>query len=139
MLDVYSSATLPGDQWRLDARPGRYLILELDPADANAAVNANSADGATAPRDLDGAYTVTQTAALRDDRGRTLTPPPYALSNDGVVQPVVDAFERRSYTDAAGTRLAFRLFRPTSGRPIRSCSSCTAAVRPARRRSRRPT
>ena len=116
VLDVYSSPTLPGDEWRLDARPGRYLILELDPADANAAVNANSADGATAPRDLDGAYTVAQTAALRDDRGRTLTPPPYALENDGVVQPVVDAFERRSFTDAAGTRLAFRLFRPTSGR-----------------------
>ena len=127
VLDVYSSPTLPGDEWRLDARPGRYLIVELDPGDANAGVNGNSADGATAPRDLDGAYTVTQTAVLRDDRGRTLTPPPYALENDGVVQPVVDAFERRSYTDAAGTRLAFRLFRPRRPPP-------SARARPARRR-----
>jgi predicted peptidase len=116
VVDVYSSAVLPGDEWRLDARPGRYLILELDPADANAAVNANSADGATAPRDLRGAYTITQTAALRDDFGRTLQPPPFALENDGIVQPVVDEFERRSFTDATGTRLAFRFFRPASPR-----------------------
>ena len=115
-VDVYSSPALPGDEWRGEARPGRYLIVELDPADANAAVNGNSADGATAPRDLDGAYTVAQTAAFRDDRGRTLTPPPYALENDGVVQPVVDSFERRSFTDAAGTRLAFRLYRPREAR-----------------------
>ena len=116
VLDVYSSPALPGDDWRGDARPGRYLIIELDPADASAAVNGNSADGATAPRDLDGAYTVTQTAAFRDDRGQTLTPPPYALENDGVVQPVVDSFERRAFTDAAGTRLAFRLYRPRETR-----------------------
>ena len=86
VLDVYSSPALPGDEWRLDARPGRYLIVELDPADAAAAVNGNSADGATAPRDLDGAYTVTQTTAFRDDRGRTLTPPPFAIENDGVMR-----------------------------------------------------
>jgi predicted peptidase len=116
VVDVYSSPGLPGDDWRADARPGRYLIVELDPGDANAAVNGNSADGATAPRDLDGAYTVTQTTAFRDDRGRTLTPPPYALENDGLVQPVVDSFERRSFTDAAGTRLAFRLYRPRETR-----------------------
>ena len=118
VLDVYSSPALPGDEWRLDARPGRYLIVELDPADAAAAVNGNSADGATAPRDLDGAYTVTQTTAFRDDRGRTLTPPPFPIENDGVIQPVIDDFARRSFTDAAGTRLAFRLYRPATQRPV---------------------
>jgi predicted peptidase len=118
VTDVYSSPVLPGDEWRLDARPGRYLIVELDPADAAAAVNGNSADGATAPRELEGAYSVTQTAAFRDDRGRTLAPPPYALENDGVVQPVVDRFERRAFTDAAGTRLAFRLYRPPTQRRV---------------------
>jgi predicted peptidase len=95
--------------------PGRYLILDLDPADANASANTNSADGATAPRDLRGAYTITQTAAVGE-----LAPPPFALENDGVIQPVVDDFARRTFTDAAGTRLAFRFFRPETLRGGRS-------------------
>ena len=52
VVDVYSSPALPRDDWRGEARPGRYLIVALDPADANAGVNGNSADGATAPRNL---------------------------------------------------------------------------------------
>ncbi len=90
---------------------GGALILELDAADANAGVNGNSADGATAPRNLVGAYTITQTAPIRG-----LETLPYSLENDGVVNPVVDRFERRSFTDAAGTRLAFRLYRPKPSR-----------------------
>ena len=119
VTDVYSRRALPGDTWRAKGEAGRYLIVELDAADANASVNTNSADGATAPRDLDGAYTVSQTAALRDDRGRHLAPPPFALENDGVVQPVVDDFGRRSLTEQ-GTRLAFRFFRPERLRRGRS-------------------
>ena len=129
VVDVYSSPALPGDEWRGDARPGRYLIVELDPADANAAVNGNSADGATAPRDLDGAYTVTQTAAFRDDRGRTLTPPPYALENDGVVQPVVDSFERRVVHRRGGDAARLPALPPARDAPSRP-----ARARPARRR-----
>jgi predicted peptidase len=112
VTDVYSRGELPGDTWRARGEPGRYLIVELDAADANAAANGNSADGATAPRDLRGAYTIDQTASVRDARGQELPPPPFALENDGVVQPVVDDFGRRAFTDAAGTRLAFRFFRP---------------------------
>ena len=119
VTDVYSSRALPGDTWRRTGEVGRYIIVELDPADANASVNTNSADGATAPRDLDGAYTVSQATALRDDRGRELVPPPFALENDGVVQPVVDDFARRSFTEQ-GTRLAFRFFRPERLRRGRS-------------------
>ncbi|MDA0169231.1 alpha/beta hydrolase-fold protein [Solirubrobacter taibaiensis] len=82
----------------------RSLIVALDPADANAGVNGNSADGATAPRNLVGAYSVTQAGQ------------PFTYENDGVLNPVVDDFERRSFTDAAGTRLAFRLYRPKPSR-----------------------
>lgn len=101
-------------------RAGRYLILELDPADPNALVNGNSADGATAPRDLRGAYAISQTTDVRDDRGQPLPAPPFALENDGIVNPVVDDFGRRTFTDAAGTRLAFRFFRPETARRGRS-------------------
>jgi predicted peptidase len=88
-------------------RPGRYLILALDPADANAPANGNSADGATAPHDLRGAYTITQA-----DGARGLPPLPTAVENEGLVTPVVDDFARRSFTDSAGTRIAYRFFRP---------------------------
>jgi predicted peptidase len=94
---------------------GRSLILALDPADANATANYNTADGATAPRDLRGAYRIEQTADVRG-----LDPLPFGLENDGVVQPVVDDFARRSFADAAGTRIAFRFFRPRSLRHGRS-------------------
>jgi predicted peptidase len=94
---------------------GRTLFLELDPADANAAVNGNSPDGATAPRDLRGAYLIEQTADVRG-----LDALPFGLENDGVIQPVVDDFGRRSFRDEAGTRLAFRFFRPESLRRDRS-------------------
>jgi predicted peptidase len=86
---------------------GRSLILALDPADANAGVNGNSADGATSPRDLRGAYAVEQTADVRG-----VATLPTGVENDGVVAPVVDDFARRSFTDAAGTRIAYRFFRP---------------------------
>jgi predicted peptidase len=92
-------------------RPGRYLILALDPADANAPANGNSADGATAPHDLRGAYTVTQTAAVAG-----LPPLATAVETEGVIAPVVDDFARRSFTDAAGTRIAYRFFRPETRR-----------------------
>jgi predicted peptidase len=120
VTDVYSARELPGDVWRVRDGPGRYLIVELDPADANAGVNGNSPDGATAPRDLRGAYTIEQTTSVRDVHGDEVPPPPFALENDGVVQPVVDDFGRRSFTDAGGTRLAFRLFRPEPQRRGRS-------------------
>ncbi len=120
VTDVYSSGDPAIDSWRPKEGPGRYLVIELDPADANASVNFTTADGANAPYDLDGAYRITQTASLRDGRGSTLPPDPFAIENDGVVQPVVDDFARRSFTDADGTRLGFRLFRPESPRAGRS-------------------
>ena len=57
---------------------------------------------------------------MRDDRGGALPPLPFALENDGIVQPVVDDFARRSFTGGDGTRIAFRLFRPESLRAGRT-------------------
>ena len=120
VTDVYTRSDLSAESWRPKGGSGRYLILELDPADANATANGNSADGATAPIDLRGAYTITQDAAVRDARGGALPPLPFALENDGIVQPVVDDFARRSFTGGDGTRIAFRLFRPESLRAGRT-------------------
>ena len=53
-------------------------------------------------------------------RARRSTRSPTGLENDGVVQPVVDDFARRSFADAAGTRIAFRFFRPASLRQGRT-------------------
>ena len=91
---------------------GRWLILELDPADANASVNFVAADGATAPHQLVGAYSILQTADLSDHRGVLLPARPFAITNDRVRNPVVDDFTRMSFTDDAGTKLNFRFFKP---------------------------
>ena len=120
VTDVYSSSEPPDDAGRARPGTGRHLVLELDPADPNASVNYTTADGANAPYALDGAYRVEQTAAVRDERGGTLPAEPFAIENDGVVEPVVDDFVRRSFTGADGTRLAFRLYRPDAPRRGRS-------------------
>jgi len=75
--------------------------------------------GINNPIPLVGAYSVTQNANVVDDRGRVrLRPMPFAITNQGVINPIVDDFLSASYTDSAGTRLNFRLFQPQA-RPAR--------------------
>ncbi|HEX5781932.1 MAG TPA: alpha/beta hydrolase-fold protein, partial [Solirubrobacteraceae bacterium] len=97
---------------------GRKLIIELDPDDPNASALVFSG-GINNPIPLVGAYSVTQNGNLVDDRGRVrLRPLPFAITNQGVISPIVDDFLSLSYTDSAGTRLNFRLFQPQA-RPQR--------------------
>ncbi|MFC0111724.1 alpha/beta hydrolase-fold protein [Kibdelosporangium aridum] len=93
-------------------RPGEYLIVELDQADANA--RASNAD----PLPLDRAYDIRQVADIATPRGDiVLAASPLAVRNDDVINPVVDDFTAGSFTDSAGFRLAFRSFHPgNSGR-----------------------
>jgi len=118
-------AVYTNDAPELDRRgprgtPGRYLIIELDPNDEGAsALLYNVATRINQPVPLLGAYRVTQVADVVDDQGRQrLRRSPFAITNQGAINPLVDEFADLSYTDTAGTRLAFRLFAP-EGRPQR--------------------
>ncbi|UZN04337.1 prolyl oligopeptidase family serine peptidase [Cellulomonas sp. S1-8] len=93
-------------------RSGRFLVVALDPADANASVLAY--DGELNHRiDLDGAYTVDLRDDLVDRSGRVVVPATVdALANDDVVTPVVDDFVQRSTTASSGVRLRYGLFSP---------------------------
>ncbi|MBB4779584.1 PHB depolymerase family esterase [Streptomyces rapamycinicus] len=88
-------------------RPGRYLVIELDPDDANARASG------TDPLPLHRAYTVRQVADVRTPDGDlVLAAGPLAIRNDDVITPVVDDFTAGSFTDSTGFELAFRLYQP---------------------------
>jgi predicted peptidase len=118
VVDVYTNDAPELDRRGPRGTRGRYLIIELNPDDPNASALAFSG-GINNPIPLVGAYAVTQNADVVDDRGRVrLRRLPFAISNQGVINPIVDDFLSLSYTDSAGTRLNFRLFQPQA-RPER--------------------
>ena len=114
VVDVYTSEEAELDRRGPRGRPGRYLIIELDPADPNAmGLIYDVVTGINNPVPLAGAYAVTQTAPVVDEEGNVqLRPTPFAIHNRGAINLIVDEFASMSYTDSAGTRLNFRLFQP---------------------------
>jgi len=120
VVDVYTNNAPELDRRGPRGTPGRYLIIELNPNDVGAsALVFTGMPGRNQPVPLVGAYAVTQTADVVDDRGRQrLRRTPFAITNQGVINPIVDEFASLSFTDSAGTSLNFRLFAP-QGRPQR--------------------
>lgn len=113
VIDVYPNTSARIDTSGHDGRSGRYLIIELDPNDANAAAQEYTDETWTVPFPLVGAYSIRQTADVLDASGRVLLPAsPFAIANDGVINRIVDDFVAMSFTDSAGTTLKFRLFVP---------------------------
>ncbi|MEU5261166.1 alpha/beta hydrolase-fold protein [Amycolatopsis sp. NPDC021455] len=93
------------------SRPGDYVVIELDPADPNA-----RAAGAADPIPLDRAYAIRQVEDLKTPGGAVVLPAaPFAIRNDGVLNPVVDRFSAGSFVDSTGFELRFRLYRPETG------------------------
>jgi predicted peptidase len=114
VVDVYTNDDPELDRRGRRGEPGRYLIIELDPNDPNAGALVFSG-GINNPIPLVGAYSVRQNANL----GRVRLPAlPFAITNQGQINPIVDDFVSMAYTDSAGTTLRFRLFQPQA-RPER--------------------
>ncbi|MEW2396985.1 PHB depolymerase family esterase [Streptomyces sp. NPDC046862] len=104
---VYPNTVAGTDDHPRAGRPGRHLIIELDPADTNA-----QASG-TDPLPLHRAYAVRQVADVTTpDGGLVLAAGPWAIRNDDVITPVVDDFTAGTFTDSTGFQLAFRLYQP---------------------------
>ncbi|MFV0360841.1 hypothetical protein [Tropicimonas sp.] len=100
-----------------DGADGAFVIVELDPGDRGAATYAALKGGAT----LTAAQaTVTQTAPLRAADGHEIAPGG-PVETAGATDPLVDAFEQRSYTHPpTGITLPYNLFIPRDYDPGRS-------------------
>ncbi|MER6089887.1 alpha/beta hydrolase-fold protein [Streptomyces bluensis] len=105
---VYPHTVPEVDDRRRAGRPGRYLVIELDPDDPNA-----RASGPVDPLPLGRAYAVRQVADVTAGDGRpVLVAGSLAIRNDGVLSPVVDDFAAGSFTDSTGFEMDFRLYQP---------------------------
>jgi predicted peptidase len=114
IVDVYTSNAPELDTRGPKGTPGRYLIIELDQSDPNAGALVY-AQGRNEPIPLTGAYAVRQTQDLTDANGKVrLKATPFALTNQGQINPLVDDFISATYTDSANTEIDFRLRQPTA-------------------------
>ncbi|MFJ9587805.1 PHB depolymerase family esterase [Streptomyces acidicola] len=105
---VYPNTAAEVDDRRHAGRPGRYLVIELDPDDTNA-----RASGAVDPLPLDRAYAVRQVADVTAGDGRlVLAAGSLTIRNNDLITPVVDDFTAGSFTDSTGFELDFRLYQP---------------------------
>src|SRR5436190_7174533 len=85
VVDIYTNTAPEVDRRGPRGTPGRYLIIELSPDDANASALSFSG-GINNAIPLVGAYSVTQNANVVDDRGRVrLRPTPFAVTNQGII------------------------------------------------------
>lgn len=116
VVDVYVNNRAQRDTRGDPGRPGRFVIIELSADDLNA--SALFWTGVmNEPHPLVGAYAIRQTRDIVDGQGRVVLPAgPFAVTNQGVLNPVVDEFVSMVYTDSAGTSLPFRLYRPETTR-----------------------
>ncbi|PZF86666.1 PHB depolymerase family esterase [Jiangella anatolica] len=90
-------------------RPGRYIVLELDPADPLAAGAYNQTF--TRFYDLTGAYEVRQVEDIVAP-SQTLAADPQPVASSGVRNPIVDDYAAGSFAAPSGTTLPYRLFSP---------------------------
>ncbi|MDR3201664.1 MAG: hypothetical protein LBT54_00760 [Bifidobacteriaceae bacterium] len=94
---------------------GEYLIIKLDPADANAATSYYT--NVTSMIPLDGAFEVTFATDLRDAAGEVvLTGGAAPLRNTSVADPIIDQFEALSFTDSQPFTRDYRFFKPQAYR-----------------------
>lgn len=116
VVDVYVNNRAERDIRGAPGRAGRFVIIELSANDPNAG-GLFWTGVMNEPYPLVGAYAIRQTRDITDAQGRVVLPAsPFAVTNQGVISPVVDDFVSMVYTDAAGTSLPFRLFRPRTVR-----------------------
>jgi predicted peptidase len=93
--------------------PGKFVILELSSTDPNGAGNYYRPNSILL--NLQNSYSVRQIAPLKT-RNATIAVSSDAVSNSGVVRPIVDDFSAHTYTDPNGVSFDYRQFTPTAAK-----------------------
>ena len=95
------------------AKPGKYIILELSATDPNGAASYYRPNSILL--NLQNAYSVRQAEPITS---RTVTIPARetAITNTAVVRPIIEDFSAHVYTDANGVSLDYRQFTPVAAR-----------------------
>lgn len=93
------------------SKEGRYVVIELDPKDANASTLTFTMETFLNTRN-DLKYTVTQKTDITTSDNTTFKASGNKIANGDEVRPVVDDFKKETYTDASGNSLNYRFFEP---------------------------
>jgi predicted peptidase len=98
--------------------PGRFVIVEMvanEPGSATKYFTFPAFLNVLYP--LEGAYSITQNAAITNGSGVVVLPVPTGpITNTGVITPVIDEFSRESYTSPNGRTVSYRFFQPKAYR-----------------------
>jgi len=92
------------------SKVGKYVILEMNPEDANAGTSDfNPATWLSSRLTLN--YYVTQMHDIADRKGNTIAVSMKKIKNSAQITPIVDSFTKKTFTDSTGS-LNYRLFKP---------------------------
>lgn len=95
------------------SKEGRYVVVELNPEDANATTFTFDMEKFLNER-LELQYTITQKSDIKTSDGITFKLSDKKISNSQEVTPVVNDFKEFTYNDPSGNKLDYRLFEPVT-------------------------
>ncbi|WP_099224431.1 PHB depolymerase family esterase [Listeria costaricensis] len=93
------------------AEKGKYVVLELNPSDANASTLVFDVEKFINSR-ANMSYTVKQTATVKSDKGTEYAPTASMAVKD-TVTPILDQFKGDTFKDG-DNKMAYRLYSPTT-------------------------
>lgn len=92
-------------------KEGQYVIIELNPEDANASTLTFNQD-LFLNYVIGTNYTVTQNTDVKTESGKTFNASDEKVAKSNIVTPIVDDFKKLTYEDSEGNTMDYRLFEP---------------------------
>ncbi|MGL4570496.1 MAG: prolyl oligopeptidase family serine peptidase [Clostridium sp.] len=94
-----------------EAKEGQYVVIELNPEDANASTLTFNED-LFLNYVIGTNYTVTQNVDIKTKSGETFKGSKEKIEQSNIVTPIVDDFKKLTYEDSEGNTMDYRFFEP---------------------------